>query len=527
MKTFLILIFLSFSLKVSAQHLCKENDAFGELAAFMQELEWHGATDEQIKNAHCTRKDPFTDKEMRDWLDTHHSGKKESKTINGISFENENVENLRTFELLTTKFDYMGDVEKDNKTYISSCKKVDCALKEIFGDTSVQLQFLHRKFGFNGSHLLSENTSSWQKKELDTVLLSLTDFPEGILPVEESRKLVHFKRGYARSGSEYAMANAIIEVFDLWDTETPEKKRYTITHELGHVISGMTGLDEHDHFTHLSGWSKQTEIVEGKEKKTYTSSKPENIISRYGKTNNMEDFAESVAAYRYNPQGLKEKSPEKYDIIKEVIFDNVEYTSPEACQSPQRASETFKKKAQELVKNWKPSEAEIDQITGICSEKAIQAIDEKGVVDLGDKEFQDCYKDGIKAVITEKTKKSLTTENAAFMGPMFRNMKADDFITGDIASLQAELSSKHKEKLKAAWVKGLDGSFFFRPKEDVKYLEHIYQSFDKSLGFDPFSSRKKFASIATKLHTQLDQKSSQGKRFSTQDISDQVDRLFK
>ena len=44
-----------------------------------------------------------------------------------------------------------------------------------------------------------------------------------------------------------------------------------------------------------------------------------------------EDFAEALAAYRYRPNYLKQISQEKYDFIKEKVFNGVVYDSEEDC----------------------------------------------------------------------------------------------------------------------------------------------------------------------------------------------------
>ena len=49
------------------------------------------------------------------------------------------------------------------------------------------------------------------------------------------------------------------------------------------------------------------------------------MVSNYGKTSPIEDFAESVTAYRYNPERLKD-CPSKYYYMKDFVFQGKEYT---------------------------------------------------------------------------------------------------------------------------------------------------------------------------------------------------------
>lgn len=61
------------------------------------------------------------------------------------------------------------------------------------------------------------------------------------------------------------------------------------------------------------------------------SNNTEKIISKYGESNPSEDFAESLTAYRYNPAGLKKAAPEKYNFIKDRIFNGQEFINHSSC----------------------------------------------------------------------------------------------------------------------------------------------------------------------------------------------------
>ena len=49
------------------------------------------------------------------------------------------------------------------------------------------------------------------------------------------------------------------------------------------------------------------------------------FISDYASTDPSEDFAESLAAFRYYPETLKEAAPEKFNYFKENVFEGVSY----------------------------------------------------------------------------------------------------------------------------------------------------------------------------------------------------------
>lgn len=421
-----ILFFLLISLSVSADQVgpcdnCDDNT----LSRFAEGINWAAASKSQIRNAACTRKEPFSENEMKSWLAQHSGALNKNKTINGISFEGESVENLKAFERLTTAVDFFGQDKPagEQPSLITTCKKVDCAIKEIFGETGTQLFFMLRKFGFNGSHIAhSDDADAWKKSELDEVLLALTDYPDSVLPMKDNKKLIHFKRGYQRGNGGNTIANAVIEIFDLWDSDSKEEKRYTLTHEIGHYIAGESDVDDSDYWKSLSGWESETRYVNGEEVSEFKLNRPSTIVSRYGKANPAEDFAEAASAYRYNPELLKRKSPQKYELIKNVIFNGVEYTSEQSCQNPKTVTSTLIEQAENLYRNWQPSKAELDKMTEICSIVAVRNLSQSGKLNTSSPEMNECYENALDAYSKEFLVKSLQSHpHIEFMRPLLKN----------------------------------------------------------------------------------------------------------
>ncbi|MFP5492933.1 MAG: hypothetical protein ACLGG0_15635, partial [Bacteriovoracia bacterium] len=152
--------------------------------------------DKEVAAAFCREPLP-DDLSMAEWMEERETEKKFAKVINGVSFENESKENLRTFELLTTAVDSLGRLDlARQKKFQSRCKKVDCALKEIFGDIGVSMKYMQQRYGFNTSHLAYDNASAWSKPELRELIQAVKDFPEGVLPQDESRPFMRYSKGY-------------------------------------------------------------------------------------------------------------------------------------------------------------------------------------------------------------------------------------------------------------------------------------------------------------------------------------------
>ncbi len=537
MRLILILIFQLSSLesfskdKDCIEHV-KIHPELAQLENISNHLQWNAANDAEIKASFCSRKNIISEDEMNCWLKKNQSASNVSKVINGIKFENESIENLKSFEYLTNAVSFLGqpDLERQ-KIFNSKCKKVDCAVKEIFGNIEgIQLLFMHRKYGMNGSHLAREFASNWRKDELDVILLSLTDYPDGVLPFEENRRLVHFLRG--RERSEGTVANALIEIFDLWNKQTPEQKRYTLTHELGHALASVTHLDDSKKWMDLSGWDETTKIVDGKKEKTSNLSKPEAMISKYGETNQAEDFAESVAAYRYNPKKLKEASPEKYNLIKELIFDNVEYTSEEVCKNPKRTSVSVQEKVSKAINEWEPSPQDLSIAASKCSEAVIVKLSSNDTVNLSDSEFQSCYENALNdqakivgLILVE------TLPNKEFLAPMIKNIKLPSLQPDKLKAMVNDVQSIHRANLRTVLIKGFQKDFFFSRNSPKEKLAFIYQDFDKKLGFDAFSKREEFKNMAYRASQQIDKNSSIRRLlnldFSESEIIDQVNNMIK
>ena len=426
-----------------------------------QALRYEAASDTQVKNAKCSRETPFSPQEMRDWLEKSGSPPDMKRVIKGISFEDESEENLHAFELLTLKM----------KNKSSACTQVECALKEIFSPaTAVPLLFMQRRFGMNGSHLGNTQASAWKKSELDVVLLSLSDFPEGILPLAETTPLIHHKRGRISSVDSSVVANATMEVFDLWNARSPSGQRATLVHELGHVLGHMTELDQTDLWLKMSGWNVSHTAY----------SKGGTVISVYGESHPYEDFAESVAAYRYNPVVLRKASPAKYNIIKEAIFDNVEYTTEAACSAPRRLSARAKALVQTRVDVWQPSEAELKTISNKCNQKVFKQLSENETINLAAPFMNRCYEKAIHQFFTGLVKVELgKAPNGKFLAPLARNMGEFELSSEKTKSVVKNLISFHKKVLNEQILRAIDSSYFSSKDCGSETYKSAYGKFNR------------------------------------------------
>lgn len=292
---------------------------------------FHSVSESDVEKARCARSHPFTESEMSHWLDSQ--TKTGTRTINATLFGIQLVdESPYLAKLLEALLKNDGSLQEPQKTYSSHCNKVYCAANELFGSkVGVQLLFMLGRFGFNGSHLRIKNADLWKSDELDSVLLTLSDLPKHLIPnspITYNHQLAHFKRNDStQADKSQPVANAMIFVFDNWSHESTGDQRYTVFHELGHDLGDSHNLSDSPAWLKASGWTEQD--------LSWDLIHPEWAISQYAEANPFEDFAESFAAYRYNPETLKKMAPGVYQFFKKNLLNGIEYTKSGNCESSQ------------------------------------------------------------------------------------------------------------------------------------------------------------------------------------------------
>lgn len=382
------------------------------LEIIKEEKPWSAASNEDVQNAKCRKKIPSL-KKMKKYLDKEYN-KKEKITLNGIIL----IDDKRIIQALDKLINKEKSFfSKDElKTDLSSdkfkeCKTALCISEKLFGKKlGTKLLYMISRYGLNGSHLVFKDARAWGEDELDSYLQGIQDLPSFILPMNNNKMCIHDKEENGKT-----MANASITFFAGLDDKDKEEKEYTTYHELSHYISGELEIDHNPEWLALSGWDvdliKKWEIEKAikKSKETNTSfsaidltkkpisifdiNKPkntfdlgypsvktkdmfanldknlleiqifhkamvpknkDNIISEYGETNPAEDFAETMSAYRFKPELLKEISPKKYEFIKKNVFGGIEFTSKRKCRDSNSIFFQHLKDA----KNWKTNSFE-------------------------------------------------------------------------------------------------------------------------------------------------------------------------
>lgn len=105
------------------------------------------------------------------------------------------------------------------------------------------------------------------------------------------------------------------------------------SHEVGHALekSSIDGsarkvsLVFDPDWSKLNGWKFDSRLVDGRYVYQYSRDPQAEFVSDYAKTSPAEDWAESIAFYRYGAETLREKAPKKFEYLKSKVFDGVSY----------------------------------------------------------------------------------------------------------------------------------------------------------------------------------------------------------
>ncbi|MDD0854261.1 hypothetical protein HBN50_14200 [Halobacteriovorax sp. GB3] len=322
-------------------------------------MDWNGATDEQVRNAICVKEVP-TLTQMKDELISVDNTLVKKSQVFSYTFENENKFLIDTFrELVTRRAPGRKLVEEElqeDHGQGSECKKVFCALKELFpGDVGLKSAYIRGIYGLNPSpYAFTDKGEHFNDREIDRVLVALLAIPSRMVPLFSGKRINRYLRGvipgYHRSPNpkeeSVVFANASIEFFDPWEKTSDDFMTYVAFHEFGHNFSYEMDLAYSSYWESLSPWG----IFDFNQ---------ESFVSIYATTNVSEDFAESVATYRYNPWHLYYTSKDKYDFIKYSVFYGAEFTNEKSCDD-----HTVLDDIEQMI----PSDFEISQIQRpLCS----------------------------------------------------------------------------------------------------------------------------------------------------------------
>lgn len=300
---------------------------------------FHSATVEEMANPRCLNQDHVHRNDLKSFLKKYSDVSKLELPavyeVSGIRFENEHPELVYRFMQLVTpdKEKYYANSNLDSSVIRKAfgaprgCNKVLCAVQRIFGQEEGPLMLLLlAEYDLNLSQYVWINADSWKASEIRDLMKAIEAVPSHLLPLDLNQKVIRFKRGYSRATDTNGtvMANATIEVFDVWAKEPHPIRQYAMYHEFSHNWSDLhaNDIDVSPEWLAISGWESQKQKDASANWRMHI---PVEQVSIYAKTNPFEDFAESVSAYRYAPQRLKKVSAAKYKFVKDVVYGGMEF----------------------------------------------------------------------------------------------------------------------------------------------------------------------------------------------------------
>jgi hypothetical protein len=191
----------------------------------------------------------------------------------------------------------------------------------------------------------------------------------------------------------------------------------------------------------------------------WKSTKPDKFVSGYAATNPAEDFAESVSGYRFNPKRLQAIAPEKYEFLKQTVFDGLEFLNEAGCSNPKyTADNVFAQLKTDINKLFSaPTKDTLlsSQASQSCGDKILNNFNQNtGLVSL-DSGIKDCM---VSSLVAKKLANdtSLLPKNITYKDEYLRMLAhSKSFDTNKVSiddkKLSDTINSMMQDSLKAAF----------------------------------------------------------------------------
>jgi hypothetical protein len=368
------------------------NDFIDNLSPIV-EKPWAAASDKQVKSHTCQSK-PLSFAQMKNYLE------KRSNLSESLDLMINKRAGLSTIEIKT-----------DLKVFgAQDCEDEICKAQKIFGDKEgVELLYMMEQYGLNGSHIVHQDAKPWSSNDLKPYLEGLAAVPKFMLPLNENQQFtktdaspddiadasIMFYGGINKFSdtrvtyttfheiAHYVSGSLHVEDDEKWmeasgwvddiqftsfsqaasvplDFTIPEPSTTsplgTFGSTTGNASSSFSFSTSNSDSTSLLGNSFEiggTDLDDSldRTKRFLTGMKNNEIetsVSRYAQRNPLEDIAESMTAYRFNPKTLKELSPKRYEYLKNNVFMGVEYLNDDNCTSTDKVRKDFLKLRKDL-----------------------------------------------------------------------------------------------------------------------------------------------------------------------------------
>lgn len=299
---------------------------------------YYAATDQQIKSAPCQSADLMSDDKILVFF-RNQPGFEERVdfTFQGRVFKNESKVLVELFQRLMIPLE---DSSMSRYKLQSQCTQLKCLIGDMVGlGNELKVLYLLKAHNVNVSPFALGGGKRLTSEQLQLLIQTLRMAPSHLSYFHEEIRVLRVDPRHKGLGLEDVSPNTAartlsfgILLFDFWSKLSPEKQRYIFWHELAHVWSeqkAMQGdpLDMSSEWLSATGWEMIPTVPDPswenrrKEDQRYK----DQWVSDYAKTNSVEDFAESVASYRFNGDHLKRTNPQRYEYLQRRLFRGTEY----------------------------------------------------------------------------------------------------------------------------------------------------------------------------------------------------------
>lgn len=282
-----------------------------------------------VHTANCLEA-PFNESESKIELEKTLQAGDDKLVHAGFKFEHETMISSNFFRTLISE-----EILKKLSTHESfeqrirdakSCEDSTCALTILFDskENLTRTYYLISNFSLNVSPYANRDADLLETSDLDTIIVATRLIPKHMLPIWDNKRVAkHIKTGIGYYATFMIYANASIDLYTPWFKElSDDGKSYSIFHEFSHNLSYMMNMTDSSAWHALSKWQDTPNGWR------YDKTK---FVSEYAGSAPSEDAAESIVAYRINPELLKDISIQKYNFIRDYIFLGEEFDNVNKC----------------------------------------------------------------------------------------------------------------------------------------------------------------------------------------------------
>jgi hypothetical protein len=223
------------------------------------------------------------------------------------------------------------------KPSAAGCADAACAANALFGEKVGPRVLLLGGYGFDATGLTQRPDRPWSVDELDDILAALSDLPADWFPLDRKRLRLLVPSNAAAeafAGPPPSGGGELVAVAGTgrpgiilaagWRSLDHDVRRAAFVHELAHEFSRARG----GALNLTARWARAMAADAARPRAAGGRSS----VSVYADANAEEDFAESVAAYRYMAPLLKRRAPARYALLRELVFGGREYVSAPGCE---------------------------------------------------------------------------------------------------------------------------------------------------------------------------------------------------